>query len=159
MAVVNEAVAGHTVNLMELNTLDVSFVPQGMQNAALLCLMCTWCSQLHYRAASLCRGDQQSCFPCMRLAHDQENDLLAGRHVECADARGWGTGGLHYYVNDYCDPGTLLATFNNADPGTVVATDVSARPCTLSCSMPCGQGVVVLQPASAEDTCDSSRAA
>lgn len=36
MAVVNEAVAGHTVNQMELNTLDVSFVPQGKQNASLL---------------------------------------------------------------------------------------------------------------------------
>lgn len=56
-----------------------------------------------------------------------------------------GAGGLHYYVNDYCDPGSILATFNNADPGTVVATDVSARHCALSCSMSCGCEKVVPQ--------------
>ena len=53
-------------------------------------------------------------------------------------------------MNDYCDPGSILATFNNADPGTVVATDVSARRCTLSCSMSRRYGVVVHQPAYAE---------
>lgn len=59
-------------------------------------------------------------------------------------------------MNDYCDPGTLLATFNNADPGTVVATDVSARHCALSSGMFCGCSVVVLQPAYAEEADDSS---
>ena len=67
------------------------------------------------------------------------------RVVVCADARGWEIGGLHYYINDYCDPGSILATFNNADPGTVVATDVSARRCALSSDTFCGCCVDVPQ--------------
>ena len=50
-------------------------------------------------------------------------------------------------MNDNCDPGTILATFNSADPGTVVATDVSTRRCPLSCSAFCGHGVAVPQRA------------
>lgn len=42
VSVINEAVAGHTVNQLELNALDVSFVPQGVRNAALLRTLCIW---------------------------------------------------------------------------------------------------------------------
>ncbi|KAK9834848.1 hypothetical protein WJX81_003498 [Elliptochloris bilobata] len=60
VSVINEAVAGHIVNQVDVGALDVSFVPQG---------------------------------------------------------------NLHFYMNDNCDPATMLATFNNGDPGTVVAVD------------------------------------
>lgn len=36
VTVVNEAVAGHTVNQVEVGAMDVSFVPQGVVTAALL---------------------------------------------------------------------------------------------------------------------------
>ena len=67
--------------------------------------------------------------------------------VECADETwqlfpaltrlvGWlVAGSLHYYVNDNCEPSTMLATFNNGDPGTVVAVDVcSPATVKLGCS-------------------------
>ena len=48
MAVVNEAVAGHTVNQMELNTMDVSFVPQGKQHALSLTQRVSGARQQYY---------------------------------------------------------------------------------------------------------------
>ena len=64
MSVINEAVAGHTVNQVELNTLDVSFVPQGPRGAE---LMHTWLASASTMSCAGASRTRMCCFLMLGL--------------------------------------------------------------------------------------------